>query len=167
MESILNIKGGNRLIGSVKIAGAKNAALPIMMATILSSEKVVLSNIPILEDINNIERLLHEIGFDIFKEKEDSCAGTQKIEIIPPKILGSKVLEEIASSMRASIWSLGPLLGKCGRAEIALPGGCRLGERKIDIHIAALQKMGAQIYIEDGKIIASVDGKLRSIDYRF
>ena len=167
MESILKIKGGNRLIGSVQIAGAKNAALPIMIATILSGDKVILSNIPILQDIKNIERLLEEIGFNIFKEQEDSSAGTQRIEIIPPRISGYKVSEEIASSMRASIWSLGPLLGRCGRAEIALPGGCKLGERKIDIHIEALQKMGAQIYIEDGKIIATTEHKLKSIDYRF
>jgi len=163
----IQISGKKKLQGKVKIAGAKNAALPIMMATILASKKIILKNIPSLTDIDNVIILLKNLGYNVNTQVEDIEAGTKIVEIIPSNKINCEISEIIASSMRASIWTLGPMLAKHRKAMIPLPGGCKIGARNIDMHIQALEKMGATIKIEDNKIIASVESRLQAIQYNF
>jgi UDP-N-acetylglucosamine 1-carboxyvinyltransferase len=163
----IEINGGNKLEGSVKIAGAKNAGLPIIMASILSSSKTILKNIPNLTDIDNGLLLLKDLGFQIAKQMESLEAGTQTISIFPSEKINHEVNIEVASSMRASIWALGPMIARYNEAIIPSPGGCNLGARSIDMHIDALQKMGAKIDVKDGKIFGRCTARLEAIDYEF
>jgi UDP-N-acetylglucosamine 1-carboxyvinyltransferase len=163
----IKITGKQKLEGEVKIAGAKNAALPIMMASILADEKVILTNIPNLTDIDSTILLLQDLGYIINRGQEDIEAGTQIIEILPAKEITHEISKLVSSSMRASIWALGPMLAKHGKAIIPLPGGDKIGERNIDMHVKALQNMGAIINIENDKIIAKADKRLRAIKYNF
>ncbi len=163
----IKITGKQKLEGEVKIAGAKNAALPIMMASILADEKIILTNIPNLTDIDSVILLLQDLGYLINKGQEDIEAGTQIIEILPTKEITYEISKLVSSTIRASIWALGPMLAKHGKAIIPIVGGCKLGARNIDMHIEALQNMGATIDIEDEKIIGISNGKLKSIKYKF
>lgn len=164
---LIEIHGGHNLSGIVKIAGAKNAALPIMMATILIDSPINLSNIPILKDVKIISALLKTLGVTVEILNECLSTGTTQTKITPSKQKLYKIAQKFTSSNRASLWALGPLLAKHGKAILALPGGCNLGERKIDIHIDALRKMGAKIKIEKNNIIASCPNKLQGIKYDF
>jgi UDP-N-acetylglucosamine 1-carboxyvinyltransferase len=163
----IEINGGNRLEGSVKIAGAKNAGLPIIMASILASNKTILKNIPTLTDIDNVILILKDLGFQITRRVESLEAGTQTISIFPSDKINYEISSKAASSMRASIWALGPMIARYNEAIIPLPGGCNLGARSIDMHIDALQKMGAKIDVKDGKIFGRCTGRLKAIDYEF
>ncbi len=142
------IKGGKKLKGEVKIEGAKNAALPILASTILLNEKVILENIPDVEDINTMVSLLEALGAKIKK------IGENKFEIDPESINSFEAPYEAVRKMRASIYVLGPLLARFGRAKVAFPGGCSFGPRPINYHIEGLKKMGAEIEIDKGFIIA-------------
>jgi UDP-N-acetylglucosamine 1-carboxyvinyltransferase len=163
----IKINGKKRLQGTVKIAGAKNAALPIMMASILASETIILKNVPILSDIDNVIILLEDLGYFIDKKEEDIDAGTQIVKIIPVEKIHYEISSKVSSSMRASIWALGPMVAKHKKAIIPLPGGCKLGKRSIDMHIDALEKMGVTICIENDKIIAECKTRLDAISYDF
>ncbi|SNZ09531.1 UDP-N-acetylglucosamine 1-carboxyvinyltransferase [Persephonella hydrogeniphila] len=144
----LEIEGQRELKGSVKISGAKNAALPDMAATILTDETVILENIPYLLDVSTMKDLLEHIGVQI-EEKENSVFSFSLKEV---KSLQAPY--ELVSKMRASILVLGPLLTRFGYAKVALPGGCSIGTRPVDLHLKALQKMGARIKVEHGYIYA-------------
>ena len=154
MDKLL-IKGGVRLQGEIRIAGAKNSALPILAATLLTHETVQVCNLPHLFDITTMLELLGCMGVQpVIDEKLN-------VEIDSSTIAHFSAPYELVKTMRASILVLGPLLARYGEAEVALPGGCAIGSRPVNLHISALQAMGADIVVEDGYIKASVDGRLK------
>ena len=151
----LIINGGISLEGEIRIAGAKNSALPIMAATLLTQETVQICNLPHLYDITTMLELLGCMGVQpIVDEKLNVEVNSRTIEHFSAPY-------ELVKTMRASILLLGPLLTRYGKAEVALPGGCAIGSRPVNLHISALKAMGADIVVEDGYIKASVDGQLK------
>ena len=151
----LIIEGGVRLEGEIRIAGAKNSALPILAATLLTSDKVTICNLPHLFDITTMLELLGCMGVQpVIDEKLN-------VEVDSSTITDLSAPYELVKTMRASILVLGPLLAKHKRAEVALPGGCAIGSRPVNLHITALEAMGADIVVEDGYIKASVKGRLK------
>ena len=151
----LIIEGGVRLEGEIRIAGAKNSALPILAATLLTSDKVTICNLPHLFDITTMLELLGCMGVQpVIDEKLN-------VEVDSSMITDLSAPYELVKTMRASILVLGPLLAKNKRAEVALPGGCAIGSRPVNLHITALEAMGADIVVEDGYIKASVKDRLK------
>jgi len=163
MDSII-IQGGNSLNGRVNISGAKNAALPIMAASLLACGKLHLSNIPKLTDIYTMKELLANHGASIeVTDKNDSY----DLAIDCSNISNFEAPYDIVRKMRASIWVLGPLLTRFGKAQVSLPGGCAIGARLVDLHINSLEAMGATIEIEHGYIKASCSGRLKGVHFNF
>lgn len=150
MDKLL-IKGGVQLSGELRISGAKNAALPIMAATLLSDQPVNLGNIPHLHDITTTMELLGRMGVQLMVDEK------MNIEIDSRSITNFEAPYELVRTMRASILVLGPLLSRFGEAHVSLPGGCAIGTRPVDIHLDGLAKMGADIKVEGGFIHAKVD----------
>ncbi len=151
----LIINGGVSLKGEIRIAGAKNSALPILAGTLLTQETVKVCNLPHLYDITTMLELLGCMGVQpVVDEKLN-------VEVDSSTIEHFNAPYELVKTMRASILVLGPLLAHYGRAEVALPGGCAIGSRPVNIHISALQAMGADITVENGYIKATVDGRLK------
>ena len=149
----LQMTGGVPLKGEVVIAGAKNAALPIMCACLLTNEPIALSNVPDLQDVRTMLKLLLEIGVMVdFPDKNDRS----RLRLQASKIASSEATYEMVKTMRASILVLGPLLAKMGTAKVSLPGGCAIGARPVDQHIKGLKAMGAVIKIKGGYIQAEV-----------
>lgn len=149
------IQGGKPLDGEVKISGAKNAALPILLSTILTSDTVVLKNVPDLADVKTSFKLLQDLG------KQCSYDAKTGEAIISGAVTSFVASYELVKTMRASIMALGPLVAFCGLAEVSLPGGCAIGARPVDLHIKGLQSMGAQIKLDDGYIKATAIGSGR------
>ena len=146
MEQLV-IAGGYPLKGEVEVSGAKNAALPILCASLLTSGTMVFDNVPGLRDVGTLLRLLRSLGVTV--EREASRVT------LSASALGEPVASyELVKTMRASILVLGPLLTRFGHARVSLPGGCAIGERPVDLHIKGLQAMGAHIEIEHGYIVA-------------
>lgn len=160
MDSLL-ILGGRPLEGSVEISGAKNAALPILAATLLSTDKVTLTNVPMLQDIKTIIEVLRHLGVMVNINDDKSYV------VVADKVNQFEAPYKLVKTMRASILVLGPLLARFGRAKVSLPGGCAIGSRPVDLHIEALKKMGAKIKLENGYIDATVDGRLKGADITF
>lgn len=157
----LVIEGGQPVRGCIKVSGAKNAALPILAATILLDEPCVISNIPHLNDVTTMMELLGELGVNFtINENMDVTIDTQPIN----SFVASYAL---VKTMRASVLVLGPLLARYGKAEVSLPGGCAIGPRPINLHIEAMEKLGAEVTIEDGLVKASVKGRLRGSEIHF
>lgn len=146
------INGGRRLEGSVTISGAKNAALAIIPATILAGESCRLENLPCIEDVNTLEEILRLMGATV----DFTPDGSMRID--PRGITCCHVTFDMVSKMRASYYLLGALLGRFGHAEVALPGGCSIGQRPIDQHIKGLRALGADVVIERGIVRAKTDG---------
>ena len=144
----LEVIGGTRLSGEATISGAKNAALPILAASLLAEEPVVLENIPALNDVATTVRLLRRIGLDI------DFNGQSRIGVTPSKIERFEAPYDLVKTMRASVLVLGPLLGRYGRADVSLPGGCAIGARPVNLHVSGLRALGADIGIENGNIRA-------------
>lgn len=156
----LSIKGENRLSGSVEISGAKNSALPTITSTILSKNEINISNIPDVVDIQTLLKLFKKLGSEF--EFRDNI-----LKIDSSKISDTKANYDIVKTMRASILVLGPLLGRFRHCEVSLPGGCAIGERPVDLHIKALQKMRATIDIKGGYILAEAKSGLRGAEIIF
>ena len=152
MEKII-VRGGNRLEGTVKVEGAKNAVLPILAATLLASEgQSVLSNVPILSDVFTMNNVLKHLNVGVeFQEKNNTILADASNDI------NFEAPFAYVSKMRASIVVMGPLLARLGHARIALPGGCAIGTRPIDLHLKGFEAMGADIKIENGFVEAKVD----------
>jgi len=150
----LEIVGGKKLSGNVTISGAKNAALPIIAATILSDKELTLKNLPNVVDIRTLLKLLTMLGGNV---KHDGTVAT----INNGSITSTKAVYEIVSQMRASILVLGPLLARFGECEVSLPGGCAIGQRPIDLHLKALEAMGAHIEIKGGYVRAEAKDGLK------
>ena len=147
MDKLL-IEGGVPLAGEVNISGAKNAALPLLCAALLTDEPLHLSNVPHLNDVSTMLRLLVQMGLDVTLDEKNgivlNAGGLNKPE----------APYDMVKTMRAAILTLGPLLARTGRARVSLPGGCAIGARPVDIHIRGLQAMGAEIHVEHGYILA-------------
>jgi UDP-N-acetylglucosamine 1-carboxyvinyltransferase len=143
----LSITGGKRLSGEIVISGAKNAALPILCAGLLTADTLALANVPRLQDVATMQKLLRQMGLSI-EEKGDL------LELCGRDIYSPEAPYEMVKTMRASILVLGPLLARFGEAKVSLPGGCAIGSRPVDQHIKGLQAMGAEILIEAGYIHA-------------
>ncbi|WP_448549715.1 UDP-N-acetylglucosamine 1-carboxyvinyltransferase [Thalassotalea fusca] len=149
------ITGGNKLSGEVKISGAKNSALPILMATLLSNEPITISNVPRLNDIDTTVKLLGQLGANVEWTSENELC------IDASSVTQHKASYELVKTMRASILVLGPLLARFGHAEVSLPGGCAIGARPVNLHIQGLKAMGADIEVENGYIVAKNNGRLK------
>jgi len=145
----LVITGGHRLDGKVAISGAKNAALPILAAALLTSDALEISNLPMLRDVGTMLKLLERMGMHV--ERGDSCATLRA-----DAITTLEASYDLVKTMRASILVLGPMLSRYGEARVSLPGGCQIGQRPVDQHIKGLQAMGATIVIEQGYIVARI-----------
>ena len=148
MEKLL-IRGGNSLSGSINCSGAKNAALPMIASTILCDEKIILKNLPYLQDITTMFELLGSMGAEILLDEN------MNFTISTSNLIDIEARYELVKTMRASILVLGPLLAKHGKARIALPGGCAIGSRPVNFHLDALRLLGAEIKLKNGYIEAS------------
>ena len=144
----LIINGGTPLKGEVIISGAKNAALPILAATLLATDNVTLSNVPNLKDISTMANLLRKLGVEIVS------TDTNTMQVAANNVNQFVAPYDLVKTMRASILVLGPLLARFGQADVSLPGGCAIGSRPVDLHLKALKSMGAEIEITNGYIKA-------------
>lgn len=156
MEKI-RIQGGRRLTGTLPISGAKNATLPLMIAAILTPERLTLDNVPRLRDVSLLGRILNNHGVDITvagKRKPGAPENGRTIHIDAAEIVDTTAPYELVSQMRASFWVLGPLLARCGEARVSMPGGCAIGTRPVDMHLAGLRELGAEIDVEGGYVVA-------------
>lgn len=155
MDRIL-IRGGRPLAGRLPIGGAKNAALPLMAAGLLTEERLVLENVPELADIDTMASLLAEVGLTLEHGRRRVAIGG--------RITRTEAPYDIVRRMRASVLVLGPLLARSGAARVSLPGGCAIGTRPVDLHLKGLEQMGAEIRLEGGYIDAKVSGRLRGAE---
>jgi UDP-N-acetylglucosamine 1-carboxyvinyltransferase len=156
----IRICGGARLEGAIPISGAKNAALPLMAACLLTHEPLVLGNVPQLADITFMADLLKSFGVEAVRSD-----GT--LTLSAARIRHTTAAYDLVRKMRASFLALGPLVARCGEARVSLPGGCAIGARPVDLHIRALLALGAAIELRDGYVEASVRGKLRGARIQF
>ena len=156
-----SIHGGRRLDGEIRISGAKNAALPILAATLLSAETLRIRNVPHLQDITTMIDLLASMGVALQRDGELGLGASAA------RVSSYTAPYELVKTMRASILVLGPMLARFGQAQVSFPGGCAIGSRPIDLHLHGLQAMGAEIGIDGGYINARVDGRLRGAHVLF
>ena len=169
MDSIV-VTGGNRLNGTIPISGAKNATLPLMIASLLTSESLILENVPHLADVNSLTRILGNHGIDYRvegKRKEGNGCEGRTIHFFADEIVDTRAPYELVSKMRASFWVIGPLLARMGKACVSLPGGCAIGTRPVDLFIESLEAMGAKIKVEAGYVIADAPDGLHGCTYTF
>jgi UDP-N-acetylglucosamine 1-carboxyvinyltransferase len=166
----IQIRGGNKLSGTIPISGAKNAALPLMILSLLTPEKLTLSNVPRLADVKLLQRILQNHGVDIMiagkRAGQNGVQGDTKV-LQATSIADTMAPYELVSKMRASFWVLGPLLARCGEAKVSLPGGCAIGTRPVDLHLMAMEKLGADIAIEAGYVIAKAKKGLKGAHIKF
>jgi len=160
MDKLL-IKGGNQLNGEIYASGAKNSALPILAASLLSESPLRVANLPHLNDVTTMIELLGSMGLDI------TLSDTGIVEVDASTIKDLNARYELVKTMRASTLVLGPLLAKFSKAEVALPGGCAIGSRPVNLHIDAMRAMGAEIIIENGYIKAFSKGRLKGAEINF
>tara|TARA_Y100000590_G_scaffold42114_1_gene44844 strand:- start:6650 stop:7909 length:1260 start_codon:yes stop_codon:yes gene_type:complete len=158
----LEIQGGRKISGVIPISGSKNATLPILASTILTDKKIIIKNIPIVRDVETMAELLSLLGSSVKLDQKN-----KKIEIFNKKPLKTFAPYHLLKTMRAGVLVLGPLLAKYRVAKVALPGGCAIGSRPIDIHLNALKKMGAKIKIRDGYVLASAKKGLNGCAIKF
>lgn len=154
MDKLL-ITGGNTLNGVVRASGAKNAALPILAATLLTKDLITIKNLPHLHDITTMLELLGSMGCGVVVDER------MNVELDVSSLDNCEAPYELVKTMRASILVLGPLVAHFGRAVVSLPGGCAIGSRPVDLHLRGLEAMGADIVVDNGNIIANVDGRLK------
>lgn len=166
MDKII-IKGGKPLKGEITISGAKNAALPLMTAALLTDEPLRFSNMPRLADINTMADLLIGHGVKVTLEAGNNGSIGRVMTLETPKITSTTAPYDIVRKMRASILVLGPLLAREGEATVSLPGGCAIGNRPIDLHLKALEKMGAEIELAEGYVRATAPDGLKGAEIRF
>jgi len=156
----IRINGGIPLNGDICISGAKNAALPLMAASLLTDETLTLSNLPSLADIASMANLLEELGVSVTLDGNPNSSGGRVFELSAATISNTTAPYDVVRKMRASVLVLGPLLAREGRARVSLPGGCAIGTRPIDLHLKAFEDMGAEIKLEEGYIDASAPNGL-------
>jgi UDP-N-acetylglucosamine 1-carboxyvinyltransferase len=159
----IRIEGGRPLNGTIPISGAKNAALPLMIASMLTHETLELENVPDLADVRLLVKILTHLGLDVTlkgRRPGDDATRGQIFAINARQIADTTAPYDLVSRMRASFWVLGPLVARCGRARVSLPGGCAIGTRPVDLHLMALAALGAELDIEGGDVIARAPKRL-------
>jgi UDP-N-acetylglucosamine 1-carboxyvinyltransferase len=166
----IRIIGGNALNGTIQISGAKNAALPLMIAALLTDETLILDNVPRLADVAQLQRILGNHGVDIMsagKRPGDREYQGQTLHISAADIIDTTAPYELVSRMRASFWVIAPLVARMREAKVSLPGGCAIGTRPVDLLIMALEKLGADIAIDGGYAIAKAPSGLKGAEIDF
>ena len=162
----IRIVGGTPLIGSIQISGSKNASLPIMIASILTDQELILDNLPNLSDITRLELILKNLGAVIERGKNLQTSNNQKYISAPKTRIKLQKFQSLnadyedVSKMRASFLVLGPLLAREKFAKVSMPGGCAIGTRPVDIHLDGLKKLGANFVVENGYVIGQVSEQL-------
>ncbi len=159
MDRIL-IRGGRALKGQIPISGAKNAALPILAAGLLTDEPLILKNVPALADIDSMCRLLETLGTKVDADRSG------RVELRTPRLTGTLAAYDLVRKMRASVLVLGPLLARAGEAKVSLPGGCAIGPRPVDLHLKGLSELGAKIELSEGYIHARAPRGLKGANIR-
>ena len=160
----IRIRGGNRLNGTIDISGAKNAALPLMIVSLLTPETLTLRNVPRLVDVLRLQKILNNHGVDITtagKQAGQTEMAGETLKLSAKTIVDTTAPYELVSKMRASFWVLGPLIARMGEAKVSLPGGCAIGTRPVDFHLQALEKLGVTCDIEAGYVIAKAKHGLK------
>ena len=155
------IRGGTPLQGRIPISGAKNAALPILAATLLTDKVSTLSNVPHLNDITTMVELLGALGTDVAIDE------SMALQVSAAQLNNQRAPYELVKTMRASILVMGPLLARFGKAEVSFPGGCAIGSRPVDLHLKGFEAMGACIDVRDGYIVATTESGLKGCDFTF
>ena len=155
------IHGGTPLQGRIPISGAKNAALPILAATLLTDKVSALSNVPHLNDITTMVELLGALGADVAIDE------SMALQVSAAQLNNQRAPYELVKTMRASILVMGPLLARFGKAEVSFPGGCAIGSRPVDLHLKGFEAMGARIDVRDGYIVATTESGLKGCDFTF
>ena len=166
----IRIVGGQRRNGTIPISGAKNATLPLMIASLLTEDTLILENVPRLADVILLQRILGNHGVDVMiagKRPGDDPNSGRTIHISAKHIVDTTAPYDLVSKMRASFWVVAPLLARMGEAKVSMPGGCAIGTRPVDLLIMALEKLGAEIEIEGGYVIARAKKGLRGGDIVF
>jgi UDP-N-acetylglucosamine 1-carboxyvinyltransferase len=166
----IRINGGQRLNGTIPISGAKNATLPLMIASLLTDQTLILDNVPRLADVGLLQRILGNHGVDIMvggKRPGETQYDGQTLHISAANIVDTTAPYELVSRMRASFWVIAPLLARMGEARVSMPGGCAIGTRPVDLLIMALDNLGAEIEIDRGYVIARASNGLRGGKIRF
>jgi UDP-N-acetylglucosamine 1-carboxyvinyltransferase len=170
MDSI-RVKGGNQLNGRIPISGAKNAALPLMIASLLTDDTLTLENVPHLADVEQLIRILgnHGVDYSVNGRREKQQEGySRTINFSARQIVDTTAPYELVSKMRASFWVIGPLLARMGEAKVSLPGGCAIGTRPVDLFLDGLQALGAELDVESGYVVAKTkNGRLVGNRYVF
>jgi UDP-N-acetylglucosamine 1-carboxyvinyltransferase len=157
----IRLKGGNRLNGEIPISGAKNAALPLMAASLLTEKKLTLMNSPWLADVGFMGELLRSLGVETSYMRGPGHREGGCWELTAANITGTTADYDLVRKMRASFLVLGPLLARFGKAKVSLPGGCAIGARPVDLHLKAMEALGAEIVLEEGYVLASAPDGLR------
>jgi UDP-N-acetylglucosamine 1-carboxyvinyltransferase len=166
----IRIVGGQRLTGAIPISGAKNATLPLMIASLLTEDTLVLDNVPHLADVGLLQRILGNHGVDVMiagKRPGENGDNGRTLHISAKTIVDTTAPYELVSKMRASFWVIAPLVARMGEAKVSMPGGCAIGTRPVDLLIMALQQLGADIEIESGYVIARAKNGLRGGEIKF
>ena len=166
----IRIVGGQRLNGAIPISGAKNATLPLMIASLLTEDTLILDNAPRLADVELLQRILGNHGVDVMiagKRPGDDPNAGRTLHISAKNIIDTTAPYELVSKMRASFWVVAPLLARMGEAKVSMPGGCAIGTRPVDLLIMALEQLGAEIEIEGGYVVARARKGLRGAEIAF
>ena len=158
MDSLI-INGGKKLIGDIPISGSKNACLPMMIASLMTDEKMILNNIPMLSDVKTLISILESLGTNAVHIKNSLNLHTKEI-------INHKASYDLVKKMRASFWVLAPLLAKSGYAEVSLPGGCAIGTRPIDLYLKILKEMNIKYSINNGYIVAKREGPIKGLNFK-
>ena len=158
MDSLI-INGGKKLIGDIPISGSKNACLPMMIASLMTDEKMILNNIPMLSDVKTLISILESLGTNAVHIKNSLNLHTKEI-------INHKASYDLVKKMRASFWVLAPLLAKSGYAEVSLPGGCAIGTRPIDLYLKILKEMNINYTINNGYVVAKREGPIKGLNFK-
>ncbi|MEO9459591.1 MAG: UDP-N-acetylglucosamine 1-carboxyvinyltransferase [Lentilitoribacter sp.] len=166
----IKIVGGNELNGVIPISGAKNAALPLMIASLLTDDTLTLENLPRLADVEQLTRILGNHGVDVAvsgRRERQSEGYARTVSFTARHIVDTTAPYELVSKMRASFWVIGPLLARMGTAKVSLPGGCAIGTRPVDLFIDGLRALGADIEIDNGYVLANAKNGLVGSEFEF
>ena len=161
---LIQIKGGNFLEGEINISGSKNASLPMIIASLLTRDKVKIRNIPNLSDVSTLLKLIKSLGSEFELKNEDN--SSYKLIVQTKEIKNNIASYDLVRKMRASFWVLAPLILRYGEAKVSLPGGCAIGIRPVNFYLSILEKMGASIKIKDGYVQASIKSNLQPINHK-
>src|SRR5262249_10751443 len=166
----IRIVGGTPLRGTIPISGAKNATLPLMIASLLTEETLVLENVPRMADVSQLQRILGNHGVDIMlngKRPGDGEYQGQTVSLSAKNIVDTTAPYHLVSKMRASFWVIAPLVARMGEAKVSMPGGCAIGTRPVDFHLDAMRALGAEIDIEQGYVLARASRGLKGARISF